>query len=129
MADGADVVSIWGGAPGILLQKSDGTVWTWGANFGGKLGIGLPSTNLGRVLVPAEVHGLGDVGFLNSVCAIMGGEVHNGSATGEYFTIEYTTNFPGGFTGIVQTNILATPPQNVVTVPATDGNRYYRLRF
>ena len=51
------------------------------------------------------------------------------SATGEYFTIEYTTNPPGGFTGIVQTNILATPPQNVVTVPATDGNRYYRLRF
>ena len=64
MADGADVVSIWGGAPGILLQKSDGTVWTWGANFGGKLGIGLPSTNLGRVLVPAEVHGLGDVGLV-----------------------------------------------------------------
>ena len=129
MAACADVVSIWGGARGTVVQKSDGTVWSWGANFGGKLGIGFASANLGRVLVPAEVHGPVDVGFLNSVSAIMGGEVHNGSATGEYFTIEYTTNFPGGFTGIVQTNILATPPQNVVTVPATDGNRYYRLRF
>jgi len=34
---GADVVSIWGGARGTIVLKSDGTVWTWGANFGGKL--------------------------------------------------------------------------------------------
>ncbi len=34
----ADVVSIWGGARGTVVQKSDGTGWTWGANFGGKLG-------------------------------------------------------------------------------------------
>lgn len=76
-APAADVVSIWGGARGTIILKSDGTVWTWGANFGGKLGIGLSSTNLGRVLVPAEVHGPGDAGFLNSVSAIMGGEFHN----------------------------------------------------
>src|SRR5437762_14346811 len=74
---GAEVVSIWGGARGTVVRKSDGTVWTWGANFGGKLGVGLSSTNLGRWLVPTEVHGPGDVGFLNSVSAIMGGEVHS----------------------------------------------------
>src|SRR5580765_2701615 len=73
----ADVVSIWGGARGTVVKKSDGTVWTWGANFGGKLGVGLSSTNLGRALVPNEVHGPGDAGFLNSITAIMGGEVHN----------------------------------------------------
>src|SRR5437899_5495835 len=73
----ADVVSIWGGARGTVVQKSDGTVWTWGANFGGKLGVGVSSTNLSRVLVPVEVHGPGDVSFLNSLSAIMGGEVHN----------------------------------------------------
>ena len=76
-APGADVISIWGGARGTIVLKSDGTVWTWGANFGGKLGVGLSSTNLGRILVPAEVHGPGDVGYLNSIKAIMGGEVHN----------------------------------------------------
>src|SRR5260370_32293063 len=35
----ADVISIWGGARGTVILKSDGTVWTWGSNIGGKLGI------------------------------------------------------------------------------------------
>src|SRR5256885_17000684 len=77
VAAAPDVISIWGGARGTVVQKSDGTVWTWGANFGGKLGIGVASSNLARALVPMEVHGPGDVSFLNSVSAIMGGEVHN----------------------------------------------------
>src|SRR5437868_2306754 len=57
----ADVVSIWGGARGTIVLKSDGTVWTWGANFGGKLGIGDATTN--RSLVPVEVHGAGSSNF------------------------------------------------------------------
>jgi len=40
-------------------------VWTWGANFAGKLGVGADSTNVVRLLVPSEVHGPGDVGFLH----------------------------------------------------------------
>src|SRR3954469_11156278 len=77
MAFCADVVSIWGGARGTVVKKSDGTVWTWGANFGGKLGIGADSASVGRVLVPNEVHDPGNASFLNSISAIMGGEVHN----------------------------------------------------
>jgi alpha-tubulin suppressor-like RCC1 family protein len=71
------VDSIWGGARGTVVKKSDGTVWTWGANFGGKLGVGASSTNLPRIIVPTEVHDQSDAGFFNSVTAIMGGEVHN----------------------------------------------------
>lgn len=75
LARGADVVSIWGGARGTIILKSDGTVWTWGANFNGKLGIG--DTNIVRSSVPVEVHGPGNAGFFNQVKAIMGGEIHN----------------------------------------------------
>jgi alpha-tubulin suppressor-like RCC1 family protein len=73
----ADVVSVWGGARGTIILKSDGTVWTWGANFNGKLGIGLDPATLARTNVPVEVHGPGDIGFLNSISAVMGGEIHN----------------------------------------------------
>src|SRR5437763_12363890 len=74
-APGADVVSIWGGARGTIVLKSDGTVWTWGGNMGGKLGIGDATPQ--RALAPVEVHGAGNIDFLNSVTAIMGGEAHN----------------------------------------------------
>jgi hypothetical protein len=51
------------------------------------------------------------------------------SATGEYFSLEYSTNITDGFTGVLQTNILASPPTNTVTVPTTNDRRYFRLRF
>ena len=73
----ADVVSAWGGARGTIILKSDGTVWTWGANFNGKLGVGLDPVTLVRSSVPVEVHGPGDVSYLNSIRAVMGGEIHN----------------------------------------------------
>src|SRR2546421_4882720 len=74
-ARSADVISIWGGARGTMVLKSDGTVWTWGANFGGKLGIGDATMN--RSLVPVEVHDAANVNYLNSISGIMGGELHN----------------------------------------------------
>src|SRR6266404_2062977 len=73
-ASAADVVSLWGGARGTIILKSDGTVWTWGSGGFGKLGI---NTTTGRSLVPVEVHGPGNIDYLHSVRAIMGGETHN----------------------------------------------------
>src|SRR5260370_40863582 len=73
----ADVVSIWGGARGTVVRKSDGTVWTWGANFAGKLGAGAHSTNVVRFLCPSEVHAPREVSFLSSVTAIMAGDAPN----------------------------------------------------
>jgi len=43
-----DVISLWGGARGTIILKSDGTVWTWGTDGFGKLGI---NTTTGKSLV------------------------------------------------------------------------------
>jgi len=72
-ASPASVVSIWGGARHGIALKSDGTVWDWGTNLNGKLGDG----TLTERHIPIQVHGPGDVGYLNSITAIMGGEIHN----------------------------------------------------
>ena len=123
-----DVVSIWGGARGTVVKKSDGTVWTWGANFGGKLGIGLASTNLGRVLVPAEVHGPGDVSFLNSLNAIMGGEVHNVALKSDGTVWAWGANIFGQL-GNGSTNEAHTPVQvsGLSSVTALGGRGYHTL--
>jgi alpha-tubulin suppressor-like RCC1 family protein len=123
-----DVISIWGGARGTLVKKSDGTVWTWGANFGGKLGAGIDSTNLGRVLVPTEVHGAGDVGFLNSVTAIMGGEVHNVALKSDGTVWSWGNNIFGQV-GNGTTNDASTPVQTsgLSSVVALGGRGYHTL--
>jgi alpha-tubulin suppressor-like RCC1 family protein len=61
--------------------KSDGTVWTFGINNCGGLGTGVcgklgDGTIISRS-TPVQVHGPGDVGFLDSVTAIMAGEHEN----------------------------------------------------
>jgi alpha-tubulin suppressor-like RCC1 family protein len=127
---GADVISIWGGARGTIVMKSDGTVWTWGANFGGKLGLGVDSATLGRVLVPAEVHGPGNVGFFNSIKAIMGGEAHN-TALRSDGTV-WSWGMTGGMMGLLgdgTTNNACVPVQtsNLNSVVALGGRDYHTL--
>src|SRR5215831_19000416 len=77
----ADVISVWGGARATVVLKSDGTVWTWGGNTAGKLGIG--NTNPVRMDVPVEVHGPGNAGYLNLVKTVMGCETHNVALKGD----------------------------------------------
>src|ERR1041384_5880640 len=68
------IASIWGGGGSEqILLKSDGTVWGWGLNSAGQLGNGTTNNSA----LPVQVLGPGGVGYLTSVSAIMGGEIHN----------------------------------------------------
>src|SRR2546429_4619518 len=68
------IVSLWGGGGSEqIVLKSDGTVWDWGLNSAGQLGNGTTNNSA----APVQVLGHGGVGYLNSITAIMGGEIHN----------------------------------------------------
>jgi len=112
-----------------IAVKSDGSVWMWGANDQGQCGYG----NTNSTWKPVQVSGMGArVGLaLNVQKSAQFGQVDLrwSSATGEYFSVEYSTNFVGEFTTILQQNILATPPVNTLTLPMTNIHGYYRLRF
>jgi alpha-tubulin suppressor-like RCC1 family protein len=65
---------MWGGGGSEqIVLKSDGMVWTWGLNSSGELGNGTTNNSA----VPIQVVALGGVGYLASIKAIMGGELHN----------------------------------------------------
>jgi hypothetical protein len=51
------------------------------------------------------------------------------SVTGASYSIEFSTNLLDGFSAILQSNVLATPPSNSITVPMTNDRSFYRLRF
>ena len=111
-----------------IAVKADGSVWQWGANDQGQCGVGT-TNDLHR---PSPVIGLGPRTPLQ---LNLGRNIQPGfadlkwsSTTGQYFAVEYTTNLANGFIG-GQSNILATPPTNIITVPATNGSYFYRLRF
>ena len=94
----ASVISLWGGARESIALKSDGTVWTWGVNncvLGagpcGKLGDG---TVISRS-IPIQVHGPGDVGYLTSITAIMGGEHNNYALKSDGTLWAWGGNFAG----------------------------------
>jgi alpha-tubulin suppressor-like RCC1 family protein len=111
-----------------IAVKADGSVWQWGANDQGQCG---DNSMIDRSR-PVMVSGLGPrVGLpLNLQQSVPGSfDLSWKSATGEYFSIEYTTNIVEGFTRALQSNILANPPTNIVTLPATNDRCYYRLKF
>lgn len=68
----ADITTISIDYRHCLALKSDGTVWTWGVNPYGELGIG----TLSNRSVPTQVHGLGDIGFLTDITTISSGDHH-----------------------------------------------------
>ncbi len=129
-APGADVISLWGGARGTVVMKSDGTVWTWGGNIGGKLGIGQDATATNRIPVPVEVHGPGNVGFFNPAKIIMGGEVHNVAVRANGTVWAWGANMNTlGLLGNGTTNDASVPTQvsGLHDVVALGGRDYHTL--
>src|SRR6266568_8138824 len=126
----ADVISLWGGARGTIILKSDGTVWTWGTGGFGKLGI---NTTTGKSLVPVEVHGAANMDYLHSVTAIMGGETHNMALKSDGTLWSWGYNFVGEL-GDGTTNDAATPVQvglnsipPLTSVTKLGGRTYFSL--
>src|SRR5437763_12464959 len=111
-----------------LALKADGSLWMWGANDQGQCGDG--TTN--DLYRPSPVIGMGARTSLplNAKKNVLAGfsDLSWSSATGQYFAVEYTTNLANGFAGGAS-NILATPPTNTITMSATNGSYFYRLRF
>jgi len=68
-----DVVDVAAGQHHTLAVKSDGTVYAWGGNFYGQLGIGTKDDHT----VPYQVHGPGDVGYLTGIIEVAAGEWHS----------------------------------------------------
>src|SRR5262245_42841779 len=130
-ASPASVVSIWGGARETIALKSDGTVWTWGlnaCNLGsgncGKLGDG---TQMSRS-IPIQVHGPGDIGFLNSITAIMGGEHHNFALKSDGTLWSWGGNFVGQLGDGTYTNtVLPVRVSGLSSVRSLGGRGYHSL--
>jgi alpha-tubulin suppressor-like RCC1 family protein len=130
-ASSATVVSIWGGARGTIVLKSDGTVWAWGYNncpVGsgpcGKIGDGTTTERD----IPVQVHGPGNIGYLTSITAIMGGEHTNYALKSDGVLWAWGGNFVGQLGDGTYTN-KATPVQvsGLTSVTSLGGRGYHSL--
>ena len=125
------VISIWGGARDTIALRSDGSVWTWGINdcvLGsgncGKLGDG---TTLERHL-PTRVHGPGNVGFLDSISAIMAGEHTNYALKSDGTLWAWGGNFAGQLgDGTYINSVTPVQVSGLSSVKSLGGRGYHTL--
>ena len=68
----SDVSAVGGGSATTCAAKTDGTVYCWGYNNSGQLGIG----NTANQTAPVQVLGAGGTGVLSDVSAVEGGYLH-----------------------------------------------------
>lgn len=125
------VISLWGGARSSIALMDDGSVWTWGLSncvLGpapcGKLGDGTTTERH----VPVQVHGPGDVGYLDSVKAIMGGEHHNYALKQDGTVWAWGGNFAGQLGDGTYTNTVnAVQVSGLTNVKSLGGRGYHSL--
>ena len=134
VAMGADVIALWGGARETVILKSDGTVWSWGFNQDGKLGDGTFSTWIppdfsNDRYTPVQVHGPGNIGTLNSITAVMGGEAHNVALKSDGTVWAWGNNSMFSELGDGTTNNSYTPIQvsNLASIVSLGGRTYHTL--
>jgi alpha-tubulin suppressor-like RCC1 family protein len=72
--DIAPIIAISSGTIHTLTVRSDGTIWGWGANNAGQLGIGTVVT---PVLAPRQVISSSGIGVLEEISAVAGGGQHS----------------------------------------------------
>jgi len=120
------IVQFWGGGRHSMALLSDGSVWTWGSDFAGKLGDNNVSPSYSVTnndsFLPLRVHGPGNVGYLNSIVAVSAGESHNTALRSDGTVWTWGWNFFGQL-GNGTTNDAHTPTQvvglsNVVAISA-----------
>jgi hypothetical protein len=91
--------AVTGGAQHSLAIRSDGTVWAWGANESGQLGVGTTTMHTSPVQVPGIVNAISIAADGNISTALTGdGKVYQWG--GGTLTPQQTTTVPGA-TGIV----------------------------
>jgi alpha-tubulin suppressor-like RCC1 family protein len=125
------ITSIWGGGGSEqIVLKSDGTVWDWGLNSAGELGNGTTNNSA----VPVQVVGPGGIGYLTSITAIMGGELHNFALKSDGTVWSWGMNFFGqlgdGSTNWgAATNRSTTPVQvfGLTSVKSLGGRGYHSM--
>jgi alpha-tubulin suppressor-like RCC1 family protein len=75
-----DVISISAGSEYSLAVKRDGSVYSWGTNFHGVLGIDLTSPldyrDLHKRISPVRVHNVGNAGLLTNCVSVAAGSYH-----------------------------------------------------
>ncbi len=131
-ASSARVISLWGGARDSIALKSDGTVWTWGLSSCGSLGTGScgklgDGTEISRSM-PIQVHGPGDIGYLNSITAIMGGEHANYALKSDGTLWAWGGNFVGQLGNGTYTNTtIPVQVSGLISVTALGGRGYHNL--
>jgi alpha-tubulin suppressor-like RCC1 family protein len=131
------VTSVWGGARHCIVLKNDGTVWDWGMNWLGKLGdntisvFSVPATYSGGSndrFTPVEVHGPDNVGYLNSITAIMGGESHNFAVKSDGSVWAWGGNAMGQLgDGINSDSYTPVQVSGLISVQAMGGRGYHSL--